>query len=172
MANDSEQKTPTQSQDDLEDDEMFYFNNLQEVYDYMRISGIQLSDQDLRVIAAGISYRAAWKGISVYEDLHKSACPNPRFKKLIPVSEPTIKARFLKLIGRDVPFDRHDYLVDRCGTEVRYIVEFYANGTHDFVVDARPHLTTAGVVDRFRVALSNSATYIRDLIRPKPSSPS
>lgn len=24
-----------------------------------------------------------------------------------------------------VPFDRHDWYVDRCGTEVRYVIDFY-----------------------------------------------
>ena len=27
------------------------------------------------------------------------------------------------------PFDRHDWLVDRCGREVRYIIDFYDGGT-------------------------------------------
>lgn len=24
-----------------------------------------------------------------------------------------------------LPFDRHDWIVDRCGTEVRYVIDFY-----------------------------------------------
>ena len=27
------------------------------------------------------------------------------------------------------PFDRHDWVVDRCGTEVRYIIDFYTGKT-------------------------------------------
>ena len=27
------------------------------------------------------------------------------------------------------PFDRHDWLVDRCGRDVRYIIDFYDGGT-------------------------------------------
>ena len=39
------------------------------------------------------------------------------------------------------PFDRHDWTVDRCGKEVRYIIDYYAvddgMGDTDYFVDAR-----------------------------------
>eukprot|EP01133_Synstelium_polycarpum_P009812 gene9812-11462_t len=35
------------------------------------------------------------------------------------------KARFLNFIGYTLPFDRHDWTVDRCGKKVRYIIDFY-----------------------------------------------
>ena len=35
------------------------------------------------------------------------------------------KARLLNLLGYRLPFDRHDWVVDRCGREVRYIFDFY-----------------------------------------------
>jgi cytochrome c heme-lyase len=44
------------------------------------------------------------------------------------------------------PFDRHDYVVDRCGTHYRYICEFYQKGDHDFEVDARPALNQVRLV--------------------------
>jgi hypothetical protein len=28
-------------------------------------------------------------------------------------------------VGRPLPFDRHDWYVDRCGKEVRYVIDFY-----------------------------------------------
>jgi len=34
----------------------------------------------------------------------------------------------LNFLGFKLPFDRHDWVVDRCGTDVRYIIDFY-NGT-------------------------------------------
>jgi cytochrome c heme-lyase len=30
-------------------------------------------------------------------------------------------------MGGAVPFDRHDWIVDRCGKEVRYVIDFYFN---------------------------------------------
>ncbi len=46
------------------------------------------------------------------------------------------------------PFDRHDWIVDRCGTEVRYIIDFY-NG-EPARGDARPiamHLDVRPALD-------------------------
>ena len=34
-------------------------------------------------------------------------------------------ARLMSWIGGPLPFDRHDWYVDRCGTEVRYVIDFY-----------------------------------------------
>jgi hypothetical protein len=34
-------------------------------------------------------------------------------------------ARLRSLFGGPLPFDRHDWYVDRCGQEVRYIIDFY-----------------------------------------------
>lgn len=34
-------------------------------------------------------------------------------------------ARLMGWIGGPLPFDRHDWYVDRCGEEVRYVIDFY-----------------------------------------------
>lgn len=45
----------------------------------------------------------------------------------------------LSILGLEKPFDRHDWLVDRCGVEVPYVIDFY--GTEGGVyVDARPKM--------------------------------
>ena len=31
----------------------------------------------------------------------------------------------------ELPFDRHDWIVDRCGKEVRYIIDYYDTGDID-----------------------------------------
>lgn len=36
------------------------------------------------------------------------------------------KARLNTLLGYTAPFDRHDWVVDRCGTKVEYVIDFYA----------------------------------------------
>jgi len=48
-----------------------------------------------------------------------------------------------------LPFDRHDWYVDRCGKEVRYVIDFYfderrAGSPDAFTVDARPALDDLG----------------------------
>lgn len=41
--------------------------------------------------------------------------------------------------GAELPFDRHDWIIDRCGTEVRYIIDYY-EGRPD--VDGYPTMHT------------------------------
>ncbi|KAK4685502.1 cytochrome c heme-lyase, partial [Tremellales sp. Uapishka_1] len=59
--------------------------------------------------------------------------------------ERTPKAWLKMALGYTPPFDRHDWLVDRCGTRVRYVIDFYT-GRQDpenknamaFYLDVRP----------------------------------
>ncbi|KAF8599585.1 cytochrome c and c1 heme-lyase [Ceratobasidium sp. AG-I] len=37
----------------------------------------------------------------------------------------TPKAWFKTLLGYQAPFDRHDWVVDRCGVRMRYVIDFY-----------------------------------------------
>lgn len=58
-------------------------------------------------------------------------------------------------ISYQKPFDRHDWIVDRCGKEVRYILDFYKgeeveNKPVSIHLDIRPALTFEGFIDRMR----------------------
>lgn len=46
------------------------------------------------------------------------------------------------ILGYEKPFDRHDWIIDRCGTEVDYVIDFYGgNGKGaSFFLDVRPKL--------------------------------
>ncbi|KAG0725882.1 Cytochrome c-type heme lyase [Chionoecetes opilio] len=59
----------------------------------------------------------------------------------------------------ELPFDRHDWIVDRCGKEVRYIIDYYDGGSvdpenHRFaMLDVRPAMDSfENVWDRMVVA--------------------
>lgn len=66
----------------------------------------------------------------------------------------TPRARLYTLLGYTAPFDRHDWVVDRCGTRVEYVIDFYAGrgssaggdeqggGKLSFYLDVRPKLNT------------------------------
>ena len=63
-----------------------------------------------------------------------------------------------ELLGFKLPFDRHDWIVDRCGTDVRYVIDFYNAKSADprtpvaMHLDARPALDSIGAVwDRFYI---------------------
>lgn len=67
----------------------------------------------------------------------------------------------------ELPFDRHDWIVDRCGQEVRYIIDYYDIGDEeaykrgDFVfLDVRPAMDSfQAVLDRARVAVLRWSLY-------------
>lgn len=59
----------------------------------------------------------------------------------------TPRARFFNLMGYQLPFDRHDWVVDRCGTKVEYVIDFYQGKGQtstplSFFLDVRPKLNS------------------------------
>ncbi len=55
-----------------------------------------------------------------WEALHARECGAPRLKRFMGrPNEYSPKARLLNLLGYKLPFDRHDWVVDRCGRDVR-----------------------------------------------------
>ena len=77
-------------------------------------------------------------------------CGGPRLHSFLGLSTTmSPKARFNTLLGYTAPFDRHDWVVDRCGTRVEYVIDFYAgrddgkgSGKLNFYLDVRPKLNT------------------------------
>ena len=68
------------------------------------------------------------------------------------VPEMSFKALVRQKLGWSVPLQRHDYIIDRCGTKRRYIVDFYARDDISLCVDARPAFDYGiGYVERFLV---------------------
>ena len=55
-----------------------------------------------------------------WEHLHPNNCGGPKLKRFMGrPQEYSPKARLLNFLGYKLPFDRHDWVVDRCGKEVR-----------------------------------------------------
>lgn len=79
-----------------------------------------------------------------------NSCQTPRLHSFSGLSTKlSPKARINTLLGYQAPFDRHDWVVDRCGTEVEYIIDFYAgrpnpngSGMPSFYLDVRPKLNS------------------------------
>jgi len=68
-----------------------------------------------------------WKKVLDWEKLHCDTCENPRLIRFVGrPDELTPKAALRYYLGlAPRPFDRHDWTVDRCGTEVRYVIDYY-----------------------------------------------
>ncbi len=57
-----------------------------------------------------------------WEKLHVNRCGGPRLKKFSGRPQDySPKARLLNFLGYKLPFDRHDWVVDRCGKNVRCV---------------------------------------------------
>jgi cytochrome c heme-lyase len=77
-------------------------------------------------------------------------CGGPRLASFSGLaSSPTPRARFNTLLGYQPPFDRHDWVVDRCGKKIEYVIDFYggkneqqAGKALNFYLDVRPKLNT------------------------------
>lgn len=75
-------------------------------------------------------------------------CGGPRLHSFSGNSQAlTPKARLNTLLGYTAPFDRHDWVVDRCGTRLEYVIDFYsgkkdASGNLSFYLDVRPKLNS------------------------------
>lgn len=58
----------------------------------------------------------------------------------------------------ELPFDRHDWIIDRCGRDVRYVIDYYDGGQVDpksyrfALLDVRPALDSPTALwDRMKV---------------------
>lgn len=104
----------------------------------------------------------------MWERFHCKECGDPRLLRFLGKPDDlSPKARIKTWLGYDAPFDRHDWVVDRCGKEVRYIIDYYHDSSlpvdatlpsqHDFnsrtqiLLDVRRALDSPeALVDRVR----------------------
>jgi hypothetical protein len=71
---------------------------------------------------------ATWLQVLEWEKLHEVEGPGKEPKLLRFLGRPdelSPKARMKIVAGHTAPFDRHDWIVDRGGKEVRYIIDYY-----------------------------------------------
>jgi len=81
-----------------------------------------------------------WNKLLEYEKtFHCDECATPKLLKFLGRPDDlSMKARFKTLMGSPMPFDRHDWTIDRCGTHVRYIIDYYHDEEEEG--DVKPHL--------------------------------
>ncbi|EAT33112.1 AAEL014630-PA [Aedes aegypti] len=100
----------------------------------------------------------AWQEVLKWEALHARECGNPKLKSFGgKATEYSPRARMRSWLGYELPFDRHDWIVDRCGKDVRYIIDYYDGGMVDdkykfALLDVRPAMDSPeNVWDRMKV---------------------
>jgi len=152
------------------EDETWTFPSHQRFYNAMRKKGWNPREEDIPYIVSihNTINERTWREVMRYEEFHADECKTPKLLRFqgLP-TEYSMKARLKSyLLGYVLPFDRHDWTVDRCGKEVRYIIDFYqGSASADPTLPAAVHIdvrpspsTVEGVVDRVRM-------YFKDLFR-------
>lgn len=102
---------------------------------------------------------AAWEEVLKWERMHAAECSSPMLKSFGGKAKDfSPRARVRGWLGYEMPFDRHDWIVDRCGKEVRYVIDYYDGdleaSSHRFAnLDVRPALDSwEAMWDRMKVA--------------------
>ncbi|XP_060070373.1 holocytochrome c-type synthase-like [Ylistrum balloti] len=91
-----------------------------------------------------------WQEVLKWEALHAKECSTPALRKFGgKATEYSPRAKIRSWMGYELPFDRHDWIVDRCGKDVRYIIDYYDGGNVDknfrfSILDVRPAFDSFG----------------------------
>lgn len=100
----------------------------------------------------------AWQEVLKWEALHARECCNPKLRSFGgKASNYSPRARIRHWMGYELPFDRHDWIIDRCGKDVRYVIDYYDGGQvnekYTFaLLDVRPAMDSwENVWDRMKV---------------------
>lgn len=126
---------------------------------------LQKNDMSHIIRIHNANNEAAWQEILKWENaFHSGECPTgPKLKKFSGRAQDyTPRARIRSWLGYELPFDRHDWVVDRCGKDVRYIIDYYDGGPimpdqlkanpAFAILDVRPALDSIGNAwDRMKV---------------------
>jgi len=115
-------------------------------YNAMKRKGFEPREEDMKVVVAihNTVNERTWHHIMQWESLHPE-CAEAR--TLLRFSgnpdDPTPKARAQMMLGYNAPFDRHDWVVRRCGKEVNYLIDYYQGKPQPgkpiaMHIDARP----------------------------------
>jgi len=129
--------------------------------------GHELDPDDMNTVVSihNAVNEETWRRIKLIEDrYHREECPDgPTLIRFVgKPQEPSLKARAMHWIGGYVmPFDRHEWTIDRCGKGLfKYHVDFYDGASvHsdkvNIFLDVRPAMDTwDGIVDRARLLVS------------------
>uniref|UniRef100_A0A7S1TL80 Holocytochrome c-type synthase n=1 Tax=Erythrolobus australicus TaxID=1077150 RepID=A0A7S1TL80_9RHOD len=142
-----------------------------------KADGVAEEDMDTVVMIHNNMNERTWREIlDQWESrFHGCECAHPALRRFRGrPDELSPMARFRTLVMRqDAPFDRHDWIVDRCGTEARYIIDYYytepapgAPHADPICIDVRPALDSPQAVwDRLR----HRGWAIRDAVWGAPS---
>ena len=122
---------------------------------------VEERDMESVVHAHNTMNELTWREVAAWEMLHRRECGQPTLMRFLGRPDDySPLARIRQYFGDGaLPFDRHDWYVDRCGKEVRYVIDFYfdddrAGSPDAFSLVVRPALDGPGAaLDRVKVGI-------------------
>ncbi|KAG0313864.1 holocytochrome c synthase [Dissophora globulifera] len=143
-----------------EEDSKWEYPSPQQFYNALRRKGWQTPETAIETMVDIHNWmnEEAWSEVMKWEKEHSDTCCDPKLLRFQGrPSELSPKARLFSWFGSPKPFDRHDWIVDRCGKEVRYVIDYYsgeddvANDVPVFHLDVRPALDSVeSAMDRLK----------------------
>ncbi|KAJ3069510.1 holocytochrome c synthase [Podochytrium sp. JEL0797] len=139
----------------------------QAFYNALKRKGWETHEEDVPTMVAIHNFlnEACWEEIQKWEEKYHCDCKDLKLTRFQGrPQELSPKARWNMLVnGAEKPFDRHDWTVNRCGKDVRYVIDYYSG--HDepdnpaFNCDVRPALDSPGAIfDRAKEFAGNTWT--------------
>lgn len=162
------------------DDATWTYPSAQMFYNALQRKGKagDVSEDDMpSVIAVHNSMNErTWSDVMAWEKrFHCDECPAPKLKRFMGRPHdlsPTARFR-MWFRGYTAPFDRHDWIVDRCGSaDVRYVIDYYSRDDEadPIEIHVRPALDSpAAVWDRIRASVLPDAVDEPTPPRPQPA---
>eukprot|EP00735_Rhodelphis_limneticus_P009391 TRINITY_DN272_c0_g1::TRINITY_DN272_c0_g1_i1::g.1664::m.1664 TRINITY_DN272_c0_g1::TRINITY_DN272_c0_g1_i1::g.1664 ORF type:complete len:278 (+),score=25.09,sp/A5PJG7/CCHL_BOVIN/44.76/2e-64,Cyto_heme_lyase/PF01265.12/1.4e-72 TRINITY_DN272_c0_g1_i1:70-834(+) len=155
--------------------EQMFFNALRR-----KGKGDDVSERDVSMMIAIHNHmnEKTWDEVLEWEKMHESECGSPMLLRFIGKPDDySPRARLKNIFGlAPLPFDRHDWFVDRCGKQVRYIIDFYYNDEIENIPDrgerferairseVRPALDSVeSVVDRTKMFFNRNINRITSI---------
>jgi cytochrome c heme-lyase len=120
---------------------------------------LKATDMESIIRIHNVNNELAWMEVLKWEAMHARECGEPKLKSFGgKAKDYSPRARMRHWLGYELPFDRHDWIVDRCGRSVRYVIDYYDGGKVDpksyqfALLDVRPALDSPGACwDRMKV---------------------
>ncbi|KAI9003734.1 cytochrome c/c1 heme-lyase [Gaertneriomyces semiglobifer] len=140
--------------------ETWEYPSPQQFYNALKRKGYETPEEEVPTMVDIHNFlnEACWGEVLKWEKLFHCDCKDVKLAKFQGrPKDLTPKARVYSWFGVDKPFDRHDWFVDRCGQQVRYVIDYYsapdeAPGVPAFNVDVRPAFDSpSAIFDRARM---------------------
>jgi len=148
-----------QQQDGDPGDDKWLYPSPQMFYNAMRRKGFEPKEEEMRTVVAihNTVNERTWREILRWEADYPECLAELKLLRFGgKPDEPTWKARLYTMMGYVPPFDRHDWVVERCGKEVTYLIDYYqgrasAGKPVAMHIDARPSGDDlSGILQRLR----------------------